>query len=62
MNGGDLMVSIDENEVFKKLETMNKANLDKVAIFVKWLIRRREPAKTAPEKRRPLLAAKKQDE
>jgi hypothetical protein len=51
--------SIDENEVFKKLETMNKANLDKVADFVEWLIQCEEPEKTALEKRRPLIAVKK---
>lgn len=49
------MVSINEKQVFQKLETMNKANLDRVAVFVKWLLQHEETAKTAPEKRRPLL-------
>jgi hypothetical protein len=49
------MVSLNENEVFHKLETMNKANFDKVVAFVKWLIQHEEPAKAATEKRRPLL-------
>jgi hypothetical protein len=51
-----LAASTYENEVLKKLETMSKANLDKIIIFVNWLIQRRELAKAAQLNRRPLLA------
>jgi hypothetical protein len=55
------MISI-EKQVFQKLETMTKANLDKVTAFVKWLLQHEEPEKTTPEKRRPLLAKNEDDE
>jgi hypothetical protein len=46
----------------QKLETMNKSNLDKVDGFIKCLIAQRESVQQAPDKRKPLLAKKKQDE
>ncbi|MDR1127991.1 MAG: hypothetical protein LBL20_01665 [Treponema sp.] len=57
-----LAASTYENDVLKKLETMSKANLDKVVIFVNWLIQRGELAKAAKENRRPLLAKKEDNE
>jgi hypothetical protein len=56
------MVSTNEKQVFQKLETMDKDNLEKVTAFVKWLVQHEEPGNTTPEKRRPLLAKKEVDE
>jgi hypothetical protein len=56
------MVVIDEDQVFQKLETMNKINFDRVAVFVKWLAQHEEPEIAAPEKRRALIMKKETDE
>jgi hypothetical protein len=48
------------NEVLKKLEMMNKTNLDKVDGFVKCLIFQKKAVQTVPGEQRPLLARKKQ--
>lgn len=53
---------VEKNEVFKKLEMMDRVNLDKIDGFVKCLIFQREELKTPPGKRQPLLIRKKQDE
>lgn len=53
---------VEKNEVFKKLEMMDRTNLDKIDGFVKCLIFQREELKTLPGKRQPLLIRKKQDE
>jgi deoxyribodipyrimidine photolyase-like uncharacterized protein len=51
-----------KNDLVQKLETMNKSNLDKVDGFIKGLISQREFVQKFPEKRKPLLAKKEQDE
>jgi hypothetical protein len=53
---------IEKNELFQKLETMDKSNLDRVCGFIECLIVQREFVREDPNKRKPLLARKKHDE
>jgi hypothetical protein len=53
---------IGKNELLRKLETLDKRNLDKVDGFITGLIAQREYMGTFTEKKRPLLVNREQDE
>lgn len=54
--------SIGKNELFQKLEMMDKSNLDRVAGFIECLIAQREFVQEVSNKRKPLLIVKNWDE
>jgi hypothetical protein len=54
--------AIGKNELFQKLETMDKSNLDRIGGFIECLISQRDFVQEDTNKRKPLLAKKKQDE
>jgi hypothetical protein len=53
---------ISKEEVFQKISVMDKDNLNKVEGFVMCLISQNEYRYPVSEKRRPLLAIRKQEE
>jgi hypothetical protein len=53
---------ISQQELLHELKTLNKREFDKVDGFIMGLISRKEYMQTTPEKRRPLLNAKRQEE
>lgn len=54
--------AVGKDELFQKLETMDRSNLDRVCGFIECLIAQREFVPEDPNKRKPLLARKKHDE
>jgi hypothetical protein len=53
---------VGKDELFQKLETMDRSNLDRVCGFIECLIAQREFVREYTNKRKPLIVKKKQDE
>jgi hypothetical protein len=54
--------SSDRNEVIEKLYALKEPNLYRVDGFIKCLIAKRESARRSRDRRRPLLAAQKEND